>query len=304
VKAVVFAYHEIGSRCLAELLQSKIEVSALFTHKDDPEEEIWFSTPRGLASERAIPVFDPETLGDPTWVSRIASLEPDYLFSFYYRHMIPREILDLARVAPMNLHGSLLPRFRGRCPVNWVLVEGETETGVTLHIMEERPDAGDIIAQREIPIAFEDTAHTLALKLVEASAGLMREVMPLLETATFARTPQVGPSSYYGGRKPADGLIDWTGSAKRIYNLVRAVTHPYPGAFTHLEGRKLFIWQALPEEGSGIPGTIVSTSPLRVATGAGLLRITALQLEGEAEVDGETFVSTHKLHESSLGGSA
>ena len=117
---------------------------------------------------------------DPAWIEHIRAFAPDYLFSFYYRNMLPQSILDIPKIAAMNLHGSLLPRFRGRCPVNWVLIEGEKKTGVTLHLMEAKPDAGDIVAQREVDIAFEDTAHTLALKLVEASRALMRDVMPLL----------------------------------------------------------------------------------------------------------------------------
>ena len=150
MKAVVLAYHEIGYVCLEALLASRISVLALFTHKDDPEEEIWFRTPRALAEENGIPVFDPESLADPAWAARIRAYAPDYLFSFYYRHMLPKEILDIPKIAPLNLHGSLLPKFRGRCPVNWVLIEGEQRTGVTLHVMEVKPDAGDIVAQREV----------------------------------------------------------------------------------------------------------------------------------------------------------
>jgi methionyl-tRNA formyltransferase len=304
VRAVVLAYHEIGYVCLEELLKSRIEITALFTHKDDPREEIWFRTPRILAVEHNIPVFDPETLRDPVWVERIREFGPDYLFSFYYRNMLPKEILDIPKIAPMNLHGSLLPKFRGRCPVNWVLIEGEDRTGLTLHLMEVKPDAGDIVAQKEVKITFDDTAGSLAIKLASAARSLIREVMPLLESGTFERKPQVGPSSYYGGRKPEDGIIDWGKSAKTIYNLVRAVTHPYPGAYTFLDGKKLFIWKALPVDGSaeGAGGAGGSTDPLLVKAGQGLLNITSLQLEGEDEMNAETFLAFHNLTKKSLGG--
>jgi methionyl-tRNA formyltransferase len=304
VRAVVFAYHEIGYACLEELLKSRIEVSALFTHRDDPKEEIWFRTPRTIAETKGIPVFYDEDLRDPVAVERIRSLAPDYLLSFYYRNMLPKDVLAIPRIAAMNLHGSLLPRFRGRCPVNWVLIEGEKKTGVTLHIMEAKPDAGDIVAQREVAISFEDTAHTLAVKLVEASRLVMRETVPLLESGTFERRPQVGTSSYYGGRGPEDGIIDWSGSADQIYNLTRAVTHPYPGAFTFLEGKQLLIWKTLPETGSTNypPGTVVSTSPLRVQAGRGIVRVLSLQLQGSEEMDSSTFVATHDLDNKSLGG--
>jgi methionyl-tRNA formyltransferase len=304
VRAVVFAYHEIGSACLEELTNSAIEVAALFTHRDDPHEEIWFRTPRIIAEKSGIPVFDEDSLNNPLWIDRIRSFNPDYIFSFYYRNMLPKEILDIPRVAAMNLHGSLLPKFRGRCPVNWVILKGEKETGVTLHIMEVKPDAGDIVAQKSVPIDFNDTAHTLALKLTSAARDLMRHTSPQLETGSFERRPQVGSSSYFGGRKPEDGLIDWTRNAEEIYNLVRAVTHPYPGAFTFLDGKKLFIWKALPvaENAGNKAGTRVSANPLTIAAGSGCLQILSAQVEGEDELDGETFLKYHALENKSLGG--
>ncbi len=279
-------------------------MSALFTHKDDPKEEIWFRTPRILAERHGIPVYEPESLRDPVWVERIKAFAPDYLFSFYYRHMLPKEILEIPKIAPLNLHGSLLPKFRGRCPVNWVLIEGEKRTGVTLHVMEIKPDVGEIVGQEEVDIAFEDTARTLALKLASAAQALMREVIPLLEAGTFERRAQEGASSYYGGRKPEDGRIDWGMSAMAIYNLIRAVTHPYPGAYTFFGGRKLFIWKAVPQDSTaeGAPGTVVSTHPLLVKTGEGLLHVTSLQQEGEDEMDAERFLSLHDITTKSLGG--
>jgi methionyl-tRNA formyltransferase len=304
VKAVVFAYHEIGYVCLEELLKSRIEVAALFTHTEDPTEEIWFRTPRTLADERNVPVFEDEDLRSPTRLEYIRRLGPDYLFSFYYRNMLPPEALAIPRIAAMNLHGSLLPKFRGRCPVNWVLIEGEKKTGVTLHIMEAKPDAGDIVAQQEVAIAFEDTAHTLALKLADASRAVIKDTMPFLEAGNFKRRPQTGASSYYGGRKPDDGVIDWSKGANDIYNLTRAVTHPYPGAFTFLDGKRLFVWKALPEAGAidQPVGAIVSTDPLRVQTGDGFLRVLSVQLEGSEEMDSSTFVSAHDIANKSLGG--
>jgi methionyl-tRNA formyltransferase len=306
VRAVVLAYHEIGYVCLEELLASRIEVAALFTHRDDPTEEIWFRTPRRLAEKHGIPVFDPESVGSPAWIDRIRSYAPDYLFSFYYRNMLPKGVLEIPKNAAMNLHGSLLPKFRGRCPVNWVLIEGEKRTGVTLHIMEVKPDAGAIVAQEEVEITFEDTAHTLALKLAEAAARLMKGVMPLLESGTFPRRPQEGPSSYYGGRSAEDGMIDWTKSAERLYNLVRAVTHPYPGAFTSLDGVKLLVWKALPREGDsrGPAGLVVSADPFLVKCGHGLLRLDSVEMEGEEEMDGSAFATSHGLLGKSLGGNA
>lgn len=286
------------------MLRSTIEVTALFTHKDDPGEEIWFRTPRALAEERGIPVYEPESLRAPEWIEKIRRLSPDFLFSFYYRNMLPKEILDIPRIAPLNLHGSLLPKFRGRCPVNWVLVKGESRTGVTLHIMEVKPDAGDIVARKEVDIDFSDTAHSLFMKLASAGRELMRETLPLLASGTFDKTPQVGLSSYFGGRKPEDGVIDWQREATELYNLVRAVTHPYPGAFTFFNGKKLYIWKAHPEKGhtDAPAGTVVSKDPLLIAAGEGLLRLISLQLVGESEMDAADFVALHTLDKERLGG--
>jgi methionyl-tRNA formyltransferase len=281
-----------------------MEVACLFTHKDDPGEEIWFRRPVELALKQSIPVYDPEKLRDSRWTELLKGLSPDYIFSFYYRYMIPQEMLDTARVAALNLHGSLLPKFRGRCPVNWVLIAGEKKSGVTLHVMEAKPDAGDIVAQREVEITFDDTAHSLSLKLASVARLLMRDVLPQLLSGKFPRVAQAGASSYYGGRRPEDGLIDWSNDALTVYNLIRAVTHPYPGAFTFIEGKKLFIWKAEPLSiaHTAPSGTIISTNPLLVATDQGALRLISVQLNGEPEFSAEAFVKAHQLEAKRLGG--
>jgi methionyl-tRNA formyltransferase len=306
LRSVVFAYHEIGYVCLEELLEFGADVACLFTHMDDPREEIWFRRPAELAEKQGIPIHTPDNLREPPWIHLISSVKPDVIFSFYYRHMIPNEILSIPAIGAFNLHGSLLPKYRGRCPVNWVLIEGEKTTGLTLHVMVEKPDAGDIIAQRAIEISFDDNAHSLFMKMTREARILMKEVLPLIRNGSFRQIPQadIGPSSYFGGRKPEDGLIAWHKDAISLYNLTRATTHPYPGAFTFLNGSKLFVWQASPEEGetTGLPGTIISTKPLTVLTSRGRLTLLRVQLEGEEEMDGETFAETHDIDNKILGG--
>ncbi|OPX98518.1 MAG: Bifunctional polymyxin resistance protein ArnA [Syntrophorhabdus sp. PtaB.Bin006] len=190
--------------------------------------------------------------------------------------------------------------------MNWVLIEGEKQTGLTLHSMVEKPDAGDIVARRALDIAFDDTAYTLFMKMTREARDLMRETLPSIADGSFPKTPQniLGPSSYFGGRKPEDGLISWEKDAVAVYNLTRATTHPYPGAFTYLDGRKFFIWKAYPEDGSwgGQPGAVISTKPLLVNTGKGALKLLRVQWEGEDETDGDTFAATHKLDNKILGG--
>ena len=304
MKAIVFGYQEIGYVCLEELLDFGAQVSCLFTHEDDPGEEIWFHRPITIAQKHNIPVYTPTNLKDDKWIDLIKDAAPDFIFSFYYRNMIPKRILDAPRVVALNLHGSLLPKFRGRAPANWVLVEGESQTGVTLHEMVEKPDAGDIIAQKKIEIAFEDDVYTLYMKMIGAARQLIKETLPMLAEGNFIRTPQTGTSSYFGGRKPEDGLIVWQKDALSLYNLTRAVTHPYPGAFTWLGGKKLFIWKSRPEDdtNNGVPGKVLSSHPLKVAAGRGSLKLLRVQWEGQQEMDGEEFASIHSIENEILGG--
>jgi UDP-4-amino-4-deoxy-L-arabinose formyltransferase/UDP-glucuronic acid dehydrogenase (UDP-4-keto-hexauronic acid decarboxylating) len=277
MRAVVLAYHDIGCVGIEALLRHGIEIAAVFTHVDDPQENLWFHSVAEVAAAHNIPVFSAEDINHPLWVRRIRNMAPDLLFSFYYRKLIKPAILDIPSAGCLNLHGSLLPRYRGRCPVNWVLVNGETETGVTLHHMTARPDDGDIVAQKRVAISDDDTARSLHKKLALASTELLDEILPRIKDGTASRTPQdASQATYYGGRRPADGEIDWTRGAHQVRNLVRAVTRPYPGAFSHVGDRKCLFWSVslAPAKADRLPpGTIVSTDPLVVACGSGAVRV-------------------------------
>ncbi len=258
MKAVVFAYHNIGTVGLEALAREKFDIRAIFSHLDDPGENIWFGSVVEWGQKHQIPVFCPKNVNLPEWIDRIRKISPEVIFSFYYRNLLGSGILMIPSVGAFNLHGSLLPAYRGRSPVNWVLVNGEQRTGVTLHHMLEAPDAGDIVAQKEVPIEFEDTAYTLYQKLCTKARDLLEETLPLIKKGTAPRVAQnLSQGSYYGGRRPEDGKIDWRWPVMRIYNLIRAVTEPFPGAFTFLpEGEKLFIWWGFPETSSGSTGPV------------------------------------------------
>ncbi len=276
MKAIVFAYHNIGCAGLRALLEQGFEIAAVITHDDDPQENIWFASVAELAASHNIPVYAPQDINHPLWVERLREVEPEIIFSFYYRNLISQEILDLAAAGGLNLHGSLLPRYRGRCPVNWVLVNGETETGVTLHTMTEKPDAGDIAGQKKVMIAKSDTALSLHHKLTQAATELLHEVLPKIKAGNREKVTQDNTAaSYFGGRKPADGEIDWQLPATRIRNLVRAVTRPYPGAFSHLGNRKCLFWQVEIAEydSDAAAGTVISLDPLVIACGKDALTI-------------------------------
>jgi methionyl-tRNA formyltransferase len=239
----------------------------------------------------------------------MARLTPDFLFSCYYRNMLKKPLLDLAKLGALNMHGSLLPKYRGRVPVNWVLIHGEAETGMTLHYMEEKADRGDLVGQKRVIITPEDTAFTLFAKMTVAAEELMRDTYPLLRAGQAPRVPQDhAKASYFGGRGPEDGRIPWTRAAPEIYNLVRAVTHPYPGAFTELAGRKLFVWwgRALAESFTHTdpPGHVVGSFPgegLLVATGDGLFLIERAQWEGDPEFLGPVVATWTDLVGKKLG---
>ncbi len=289
MKTVVLAYHNIGCAGLEALLRHGFDVQALFTHPDNPSENIWFESVAGQAAAAGIPVFAPDNINHPLWVDRIKALEPEIIFSFYYRKLVSKEILDIPPLGALNLHGSLLPRYRGRCPINWVLINGEKETGVTLHYMVSRADAGDIVAQKAFPITVDDTALSLFGKAETAAGELLDETLPLLKKQAAPRVPQDhSQASKFGGRKPEDGEIDWAQPASALRNLVRALTHPYPGAFTFKRSEKLLIWEAeIGSNPAGLsPGTVLSADPFTVAAKEDSLTISQAQVEGSVRMTG------------------
>ena len=282
---LVCAYHDVGYECLNTLLRRGKHVLAVLTHEDHPNETIWFKSVAQLARAHGIPVYTPDDVNTPEWIEHIRELRPDIIFSFYYRNMICQAILDIPRLGAFNLHGSLLPRYRGRVPINWAIINGETETGVTLHYMVQKPDAGDIVDQETIGIGPQETAQDVFVKATQAARRVLERQIDAIENGAPPRRPQdVAGASYFGGRRAEDGRIDWRHGAREIFNLIRAVTHPYPGAYTEVDGRRLYIWWALPQpQGNGRPGEIISTAPLRVATGSGDIEIIRLQWQDDNE---------------------
>ena len=300
MKAVVFAYHNIGCEGIQALLDNGIEIQSVFTHADNPAENTWFRSVAELASSKGIELNAPADPNHPLWVERIRKMKPDFIFSFYYRNLLGKELLAIPKKGAINLHGSLLPKYRGRCPINWAVLNGEKEAGVTLHYMTEKPDAGDILAQEKFPIGPDDTALDVHQKAAKAAAVLLKKALPKLKKGTLKGIPQDNEkSTYYGGRKPADGVIDFNKSAAEIRNLVRAVTRPYPGAFAFLGEKKYLFWQVSEVKAAKkvSPGTILSTSPLTVACGKGAIRVDFAQSEGGVFCSGAQLAKDAKLVE-------
>ncbi len=253
--AVVFAYHNVGLRGLSVLLANKLDIRLLITHKDNPEENIWFDSVAELAARNDIEVITPEDPNAPEITEKIRACRPDWLFSFYYRHMLGADILAQASRGAYNLHGSLLPKYRGRVPINWAVLHGEQQTGASLHKMEIKADAGPLIDQASVAILANDTAHDVFQKVVCASEKVLLRSIPALLAGQATETPlDLSRGSYFSGRCPEDGRIDWNKSAWEIHNLIRAVAPPYPGAFFDLRETRLQIlgsyYRDLPASGT------------------------------------------------------
>lgn len=280
MRVLFFGYSQIGHRAVHLLAERRDDVLAVVTHRDDPRENRWYKTPAEAAAEHGFRVIYAEDLGPGGAEELAQSLAPDLLLSVFYRDLLPDGVLRSARLAALNLHPSLLPAYRGRAPLNWALVNGERETGVTLHHMVAKADAGDIVAQRKIPIEPRETALSLYLKIEQAGIEILAEALPLVEAGTAPRLPQdLSRSTYFGRRRPEDGRIDWSWPAERIDRLVRAVAPPWPGAFAEIEGRRVVVAQGEPaelisSENRPTPGTVRRDGDhLFVATGDRWFRI-------------------------------
>ncbi len=306
MKCVVLGYHNIGCAGIKALIKNGFEVAAVFTHKDNPNENIWFDSVAELACAEGLPVFAPDDINHPVWVEKIKAIKPDIIFSFYFRDMVKSPILEIPKHGCLNLHGSLLPAYRGRVPINWAIINGETETGVTLHYMTTKPDNGDIVGQEKIAIGPDDTAKDVHQKATKAAAALLEKMLPLVKKGKAPRKKQdESKASYFGGRKPADGEIDWSKSAKEIRNLVRATTRPYPGAFSFMGDRKCFFWSVSETKlaKKGKPGTVITYDPLVIACGnKGAVKVESAQLENGVYMSGSQFAAEARIVENMVFG--
>ena len=281
-RAVVCAYSSVGTAALEGLLESGVEVAALFTY-DQGTDERWFTAPEAVARAQGIPVHKAANFNDDAVFATLCALRPDVLFSFYFREMIQARVLDLPPLGAYNLHGSLLPKYRGRAPLNWVLVKGETETGVSLHAMTPKPDDGHIVAQARLDIAWDETALSLTEKAATASRGLVREAVPGILDGTAPRIDQktLGPSTYFGGRKPADSRLDFAMTAQEAFNQIRAVADPWPNAFLETPAGSVKVAWALPSGEPCPPGHFRPTREgVLLGFVDGSLRLCALKADG------------------------
>ena len=263
--AVVFAYSEVGVRCLRQLLAQGVKIPLVFTHADVAGEARWFGSVRSLAEAHGLRVEAPENPNLPQWIALARAGNPDFVLSFYYRHMLGPAWLTMPGCGALNMHGSLLPKYRGRAPVHWAIIQGETTTGASLHYMLDKPDAGALVDQQAVPILENDTALDVSIKVAEAAEQVLKRSLPKLIAGTAGASPlDLSQGSYFGRRWPEDGRINWRCPARAVHDLVRAVAPPFPGAFTELNGCRLAVLESRLDPK---PATYASQAPCLYAAG-------------------------------------
>jgi methionyl-tRNA formyltransferase len=306
-RAVVFGYHNVGVRCLRALVDSGIDVPLVLTHDDNPAETIWFDSVARTAAEYGIATISPVDPNAIDIVAQVEACKPDFLFSFYYRSMLKSALLALPPRGALNMHGSLLPKYRGRVPINWAIIHGETETGATLHYMDKRADSGDIVAQQSVAILADDTAREVFDKVTVAAENVLRGALPSLRAGNAPRRKQdLEAGSYYGARKPEDGRIAWSKNAMAIHNLVRAVAPPYPGALTVVGGSEARILRTKLLDADAPPVNRPSMAAqdrtiVAHCGGGGTLAVLELEIDG-APVSAAEFTALHGAGGVPLGG--
>ena len=290
------AYSQVGHQCLAALLENNENIVAVITHENNPNETLWFDSVEQLALDNKVPVFKPDDVNAPAFIEQLRALEPDIIFSFYYREIITQEILDLPALGAFNMHGSLLPRYRGCAPVNWSIIHGEKEIGATLHHMVKKLDAGNIVGQKAVTIEAQDTALMVGEKVADAAVEVLVEHLSAIKAGNAPSIPQDNSkSSYFGRRGPKDGAVNWQQPASCIFDFLRALTHPYPGAFTMLPtGQKVLLWWGKTTSGEGKPGQVLNLEPLTIATTQDALVVTTWEW-AEKNLNGQTLSDVIKI---------
>jgi len=293
-----------GKRCLQALLEADENVVAVFTWSDKAAAgRSCFEPLDDVALSHDIPLVKVDDINAPPVVEKMRSFEPDLICVMSWSQIVKRPILDIPPHGAIGMHPTLLPKHRGRAPIPWAIIKGLDKTGVSIFYLDERVDAGDILAQEEIPISFDDTARTLGLKVDEAAARLLCRVVRAIREGTARSIPQnESEATYWPARRPEDGLVDWNQGSTSVYNLIRALVKPYPGAFTFVGGKKLFLWSAEKPDAldhGADPGQILelNSNGMRVATKGGSVRITKVELEGDRERTGAEMKNAPELVE-------
>lgn len=283
---IIFAGNgERGARCLEAILnERKDEIVSVVTHPGSPTtaQEL-----ENLAEEYGIPTLSPEKINRRKSVEELSSYHPDLMILAGYNQILKKQVIEIPSIGCINLHGGRLPDYRGASVINWAMINGESEIGLSIIYVDTGIDTGDIIAETSFPLNYEDTIKEVQERVIELFPPLLLKTLDQIRDGTEQRKVQnQKEGKYWHKRKPEDGEIDWNKSALDVYNFVRALTHPYPGAFTYHKDKKIIVWSSKPYEGTydGQPRKIISESPLIVSTGRGLIELLDIEYSESLKV--------------------
>lgn len=298
----LFAGSRRGYAVLKKLIAARASIAGILCLVEDPHEEQFHPKIAAIAKEHAIPVFFSNETKPSDYATVLRQIKPDVAFAIGWRYLIVKEAYDIPPKGTLIIHDSLLPQYRGFAPMNWAIINGEKKTGVTLFHIAEGVDCGPIVDQLATEINLNDTAKTVDERIIALYEEIIVKNLPALANGTATKRPQdESLATYTCKRTPQDGEINWQQSAWQIYNLVRGLTHPFPGAYTTLRGKKIFIWDAelptIKEKYVGnIPGRVTGkkNGKIEVLTGDGAIWLRKLQYEGENEQDAAEVATSVK----------
>lgn len=299
MKIIFMGTPDFAVPCLEQLIKAGHEIAAVFTQPDKPRGRKQTLTPpevKVCAMEHGLTVYQPKTLRDGEALDIIKAISPACIVVAAYGKILPKEILDLPQYGCINVHGSLLPKYRGSAPIQWSVINGDKETGVTIMQMAEGVDTGDMLYQKAIPINIDDTAESMFNKLSDLGGEMIVEALDKLEKGELTAIRQDEALATHAPMlNKSISEIDWHKPALDVHNLVRGL-YSWPIAQTTFNGKKLKIYRTTLGEGNGEAGSIIATDPLTIACSEGSVVIEELQLEGKKRMDAKTFLIGHPLN--------
>ena len=304
MKAVFMGTPDFAVGTLEELIHSRHEVAAVVTQPDKPKgrgKAMQFPPVKEVAVRENIPVYQPRRVRDPEFIKILKEIDPDVIVVVAFGQIIPQEIIDLPKYGGINVHGSILPKYRGAAPIQWAVIDGEKESGVTTMQMDAGLDTGDMLLKTIIPLEKEETGGSLFEKLSTAGAKLLIETLEKLEEGSIVPEKQgESPTPYAKMLTKEMGDLDWKKDAVLLEQLIRGL-NPWPSAYTHLNGKTLKIWSAEVEERETKekPGTVVEVNKkeLKVQTGKGILSLKEVQIEGKKRMEIDAFLRGNTVKE-------
>lgn len=293
MKFFLFLGSRRGYAVLKKLVEEKVQISGILCLIEDAHEEQYNPKITAIAIEHAIPIFYTTEVKPAEYAAVLRQIKPDIAFAIGWRYLINQEAYSIPPLGTLIIHDSLLPKYRGFAPMNWAIINGEKETGVTLFHIADGVDCGPIVDQLSTEIHRHDTAKTVDERLITLYENIIVKNLPAFASGKVKSIAQnEKKATYTCKRTPEDGEINWHNSAEQIYNLIRGLTHPFPGAYTTIRSNKILIWGAeLPEIQEtyvgNIPGRIIGkrNGAIEVLTGTGILRLIRVQYLDDVEKD-------------------